>query len=72
MVQEHSSYNLPFVRFADDFLIFTPSKKAARNALACAAKGLKNLDLQLNNKKTKIAQSGPWLVFLGRRLPKTK
>lgn len=33
--------NLPFVRFADDFLVFTSSKQAAQEALKCVGIGLK-------------------------------
>jgi RNA-directed DNA polymerase len=62
--------NLPFVRFADDFIIFTPSRAAAIAALKCAKDGLKKLDLELNMKKTRVARSGPNVVFLGRKLPK--
>ena len=61
--------NLPFVRFADDFLIFTPSKNHARSALTCADKGLKKLGLALNNRKTQITPSSPRVIFLGQRLP---
>jgi group II intron reverse transcriptase/maturase len=67
-----TSNNLPFVRFADDFLIFTPSKNHTRLALACAAKGLKKLDLTLNNRKTHIVPSSPRVIFLGRKLPGKK
>jgi len=67
-----SAGNLPFVRFADDFLIFTPSKKHARSALAFAEKGLNKLDLKLNQRKTKIVPSSPRVIFLGRKLPGKK
>ncbi|MDD4273324.1 MAG: reverse transcriptase domain-containing protein [Desulfobacter postgatei] len=64
--------NLPFVRFADDFLVFTPSKKDAVKALACVKKGLKKLDLVLNEKKTRIVPSSPRVIFLGQKLPGKK
>lgn len=67
-----SARNLPFVRFADDFLIFTPSKKHARSALAFVEKGLKKLDLKLNERKTQIVPSSPKVIFLGRKLPGKK
>lgn len=67
-----TAHNLPFVRFADDFLVFTPSKKDAQAALACVDKGLKRLDLQLHPRKTRVVPSGPGVVFLGRKLPGKK
>lgn len=63
-----SRKNLPFVRFADDFLVFTKTKRAARQAYACVQTGLKRLDLQLHPDKTRIVKSGPWVTFLGRTL----
>ena len=62
--------NLSFVRFADDFLIFNQNKKSAYKALSLAQKGLKKLDLQINEQKTQIIKSGPNVKFLGRKLPK--
>ncbi len=64
-----TDHNLPFVRFADDFLVFTPSKKDVGAALACVTTGLKRLDLELNAQKTQIVPSSPRVVFLGRKLP---
>lgn len=67
-----SSGNLTFVRFADDFIVFTKSKKDARAAFSYVESGLKRLDLQLHPKKTRIVPSSPKIVFLGRRLPGKK
>ncbi len=64
-----SAHNLPFVRFADDFLVFTPSKKDAHAARTCVEVGLKKLDLQLHPEKTRIVPSSPKVIFLGRKLP---
>ena len=64
--------NLPFVRFADDFLVFTQTKKHAQNALERVKAGLKELELDLNHKKTRIVPSGPNVIFLGPKLPKVK
>ncbi len=64
-----SAHNLPFVRFADDFLVFTPSKKDAHAALACVDAGLKKLDLRLHPEKTRVVPSSPKVIFLGRKLP---
>ena len=64
-----TSNNLPFVRFADDFMVFTPSRKAADFAMACVEKGLKKLELELNGLKTRIVRCSPKVVFVGRKLP---
>jgi len=62
--------NLPFVRFADDFLLFAPDRKRAEQALAWTEKRLRRLGLELNPKKTRITRTGPHVVFLGRNLPR--
>ena len=67
-----TNHNLPFVRFADDFLVFTPSKKDAQNALASVEKGLNKLELALNRHKTRVVRASSSVVFLGRRLPGRK
>jgi len=67
-----ADHNLPFVRFADDFLVFTPSKPHAQSALDCVARGLKLLDLTLNQQKTRIVPASPRVIFLGRKLPEKK
>lgn len=64
--------NLPFVRFADDFLVFTPSRKDAEKALSFVEKGLKMLELRLNLKKTRVVRCSPKVVFLGRKMPRVK
>jgi len=62
--------NLPFVRYADDFLIFSPDRKAAETALKFAARQLQKLGLELHERKTRVCRSGPGVVFLGRKLPR--
>lgn len=64
-----SKKNLPFVRFADDFLVFTKKGKDAYSALETVQLGLKKIDLKINPDKTKVVRSGPKVVFLGRKLP---
>lgn len=64
--------NLPFVRYADDFLIFTPDRQQAQAALECARQGLKMLGLRLSKKKTRVVQAGPHVQFLGRKLPRLR
>ena len=61
--------NIPFVRFADDFLLFCPTQQAAIQALAYTKKQLDNLGLNLHPKKTRVVRSHPKLTFLGKNLP---
>lgn len=60
---------VPFVRYADDFLLFTTSESDAKRALDLAARVLDRLDLALNQDKTRITESGPHVIFLGEALP---
>ncbi|QTA81765.1 Reverse transcriptase (RNA-dependent DNA polymerase) domain-containing protein [Desulfonema limicola] len=69
---ELSSKNLPFLRYADDFIVFAKTKEDALKAMDYIGKYLKRLGLELNMKKTRVAQAGPGIVFLGRKLPKIK
>lgn len=61
---------IPFVRYADDFLLFTAEKADAERALDFARQKLEALDLQLNADKTRVVQSSPEVVFLGQSLPR--
>ena len=61
--------NIPFVRFADDFLLFCPTREKAQAALRSARQSLEKLDLELHPDKTRIIRSGPQVVFLGEKLP---
>ncbi len=65
-----AAQNLPFVRFADDFLVFAPTDKAAESAHAFVTKQLKRLDLELHPGKTRVVRSGPNVRFLGRKMPR--
>ncbi|ASF46395.1 reverse transcriptase domain-containing protein [Methylovulum psychrotolerans] len=67
--QSLSRANIPFVRFADDFLLFTDSKMNALAAKAYAKNQLGKLDLNLHPVKSRIVQSGPHVIFLGQKLP---
>jgi group II intron reverse transcriptase/maturase len=60
---------VPFVRYADDFLLFAASEQDAVRAHEYAATVLRRLDLQLNPDKTRITQAGPHVTFLGETLP---
>ena len=61
--------NFPFVRFADDFLVFARSQSEAKKAYRYIQKSLKKLGLMLNPDKTRVAHCGPNVIFLGRKLP---
>ncbi len=61
--------NIPFVRFADDFLLFTDSKEKAQEAKDFAEKTLDKLGLKLHPQKTRIERSNSSMVFLGEKLP---
>ncbi len=60
--------NIPFVRFADDFLLFASTEKKARAALEFVGSKLKSLGLELHPEKTRAVLSSPQVVFLGHRL----
>jgi len=62
--------NIPFVRFADDFLLFCPTEKEAQRALEYTRKQLDGLGLTLHPKKTRLVRSSAKVRFLGKRLPK--
>lgn len=62
--------NIPFVRFADDFLLFADKYVKAEQALQFAAKELEKLGLQLHPEKTGIVRSKPEIIFLGKPLPR--
>ena len=67
-----SNGNLPFVRFADDFLVFAETEKDALRAHIFVGKQLNKLGLELNPDKTRVAECGPRIEFLGRKLPNLK
>ena len=61
--------NIPFVRFADDFLLFAPAREAASKACDFAGSELERLDLVLHPTKTSVVRSSSKVVFLGETLP---
>lgn len=61
--------NIPFVRYADDFLLFASDKTQAEHALVYARRMLEKLELEIHDGKTQVVQSGPGVTFLGERLP---
>ncbi len=62
--------NIPFVRFADDFLLFATTRKQAETAMGFAARQLDQMGLVLHPDKTRVVRSGPETRFLGERLPR--
>jgi len=60
---------VPFVRFADDFVLLARSEDEAHDFLWVAEKALHSLDLELHPDKTKVIRSDPRYRFLGKRLP---
>jgi len=61
--------NIPFVRFADDFLLFADTRKKALAAEVFAGERLEELGLSLHPKKTQVVRSSRQVVFLGESLP---
>ncbi|RUM40510.1 MAG: Retron-type reverse transcriptase [Desulfocapsa sp.] len=66
-----SKRNIPFVRFADDFLLFADKRDKAEKALAFASVELEKLGLNIHPEKTRIVKSSPGVRFLGEKLPKS-
>ncbi len=60
---------IPFVRYADDFIVMGKTQEEAEQALAFAAECLRLLDLRLNQDKTQVIQTSANHFFLGKRLP---
>lgn len=61
--------NIPFVRFADDFLLFSKTKQGALKSMRFADEQLGNLGLVLHPQKTRVVRGGPSVKFLGESLP---
>jgi RNA-directed DNA polymerase len=66
------SNKIPFVRFADDFILFAENEAGAQQALQLAEKQLKKLGLALHPDKTRVIRSSNRHRFLGKRLPNGK
>jgi RNA-directed DNA polymerase len=60
---------IPFVRFADDFLLFAPAREQADQALGFAVRQLERLGLDIHPEKTRVVRSSRDVCFLGERLP---
>lgn len=64
--------NIPFVRYADDFILFASTKTEAEKAHAFVGKLLNKFGLVLHPEKTSIVRSSPRVYFLGESLPTPK
>ena len=60
--------NLPFVRYADDFLLFASDRKRAVKALDWTDRQLRKLGLRLHPDKTRVTLTRPHVVFLGKNM----
>lgn len=59
---------IPFVRFADDFLLFTQSRSSAEKALSLTRRKLNELRLEIHPEKTSIVKASRKVSFLGKKL----
>lgn len=60
---------IPFVRFADDFVLLAKTEKDAARALREAGRCLKKMKLALHPDKTRVIRANSRHRFLGQRLP---
>lgn len=67
--QALSDAHIPFVRFADDFLLFATEQAQAEKARAFAQKKLADMGLTLHPEKTRVVRSSRKVIFLGEPLP---
>lgn len=67
--QALSHAHIPFVRFADDFLLFATEQAQAEKAREFARKKLDELGLTLHPEKTRVVRSSRQVIFLGEALP---
>lgn len=58
--------NIPFVRFADDFVLLAGDREAAQRAHDHAARTLARMGLELHPGKTRVCRASPAVAFLGK------
>ncbi|MCU0755795.1 MAG: reverse transcriptase domain-containing protein [Xanthomonadales bacterium] len=63
--QEWARLGIPFVRYADDFLLFLPDEARARQALVLTQHLLEREGLSLNPAKTQVIRASNSVRFLG-------
>ena len=59
----HTGYNM--IRYADDFVALEPTQERAAKALADTTEVLRELKLNLNEKKTRLVHAREGFIFLG-------
>jgi RNA-directed DNA polymerase len=64
--------SIPYVRFADNFIVLGHTEQEAKRALKIAVRKLWWLGLSLHPEKTRVIRSAPKHRFLGQRLPEAK
>lgn len=64
-----SRANIPFVRFADDLLLFCSEQKKAEQAFQFLSGQLNKLGLEIHPDKTQVVKSNGKVIFLGESLP---
>jgi group II intron reverse transcriptase/maturase len=67
--REWARQRIPFVRYADDFLLFTPTEAEARRAFQFTERQLGRLGLALHPEKSRVVRASRDVAFLGARLP---
>lgn len=69
--QAWTAANIPFVRYADDFLLFAHTRQQAEAAQEFTRRGLQRLGLRLHPRKTRVACAES-VRFLGEALVRKK
>jgi len=70
--QKLDSKGIPFVRFADDFVLLGQSEADAEHGLRVARRKLWWMRLTLHPNKTRVVRCSPKVRFLGKRLPDSR
>lgn len=65
-------HDIPFVRFADDFVLLARDQSSAQAALKVADRELTRLGLTLHPEKSRVIRSSQRHRFLGKRLPEAR
>ncbi len=67
--REWARQRIPFVLYADDFLLFTPTEAEAQRALQFTERQLGRLGLALHPGKSRVVRASRDVAFLGSQLP---
>ena len=63
---------IPFVRYADDFLLFAPDPHRAERALTTTRRRLERMGLTLHPDKTRVVRASPAVRFLGEPVVRSR